>query len=87
MLGSPFRPSKVEDEIYDTMESYVAGSDLYNEGLVDAITDYFTNYNPAAEWKLCCSPWPNMAGGVCSVCWIEDGHVHMVAFDYVKEVM
>ena len=85
MVGSKFYPSKIEDEIYGTMDDYAVGSDTYDEGLVSAITDYFANYAPTNEWQLACSPWPNMSGGVCAVSWIEEGHCHMVMFDYVKE--
>ena len=85
MLGSKWYPSVIEDEIYDMMDSYAIGSDTYNEDLTDAIADFLGNYTSITEWKLACSPWPNMAGGVCSVCWIENGHVHLVMFDYQKE--
>ena len=85
MLGTKWYPSHIEDEIYDTMMTYEVGFDLYNEGLTDAIADYFTNYLPEVEWQLGCSMWPNETGGVCSVSWIEDGHIHMISFDYIKE--
>ena len=85
MIGSGFNPSVVEDRIYEMMDDYIVGSDTYEEGLVDAITNYFTNCYPAKEWQLACSPWPDMSGGVCAISWIEDGHCHMVMFDYRKE--
>ena len=86
MLGNTkFNPSFVEDEIYEMMDDYVEGSDLYNEGLVSAVTDFLTNYNPGVEWNLGCSEWPNCSGGSCFVSWIENGHLHMIAFDYKKE--
>ena len=85
MLGSKWYPSLIEDEIYEMMDKYAIGSDTYSEGLVSEITDFLTKDTYGFEWKLACSPWPNMTGGVCSVCWIEDGHVHLVMFDYQKE--
>lgn len=85
MLGTGFHPSYIEDEIYGMMDDYAIGSDTYIEGLVDAITDYFTNHSPAVEWQLGCSEWPDMTGGVCAISWMENGHVHMVMFDYKKE--
>lgn len=86
MLGSGFYPSKIEDQIYEMMDDYAIGSDTYEEGLTDAIIDYFMNYYPASEWKFACSPWPDMSGGgVCAVSWIENGHCHMAMFDYRKE--
>ena len=84
MVGSKWYPSKIEDEIYGTMETYEIGIDLYDEGLTGAIADYFTNYAGIAEWQMACSPWPNETGGVCFVSWVEDGHIHMIGFDYIK---
>ena len=83
MLGTKWYPSKIEDEIYSTMEDYFLGLELYDEGLVSAITDFFTNYCDV-EWHLNCSEWQNCEGGVCYVSWIEGGHLHTVGFDYKK---
>lgn len=85
MLGSGFHPSEIENQIYEMMDDYIVGSDIYEEGLVDAVIDYFMDYYPTDEWKLACSPWSDMSGGVCAVSWIENGHCHMVMFDYRKE--
>ncbi len=86
MLGNTkFNPSFIEDEIYEMMDDYMVGSDTYNEGLVSAVTDFLTNYNPGIEWNLSCSEWPDCSGGVCYVSWIENGHLHMIGFDYKKE--
>lgn len=86
MLGNTkFNPSHIEDEIYEMMDDYEYGTNLYEEGLVSAITDFLTNYNPGVEWNLACSEWPNCSGGVCYVSWIENGHLHMIGFDYKKE--
>lgn len=84
MLGNNWYPSEIENIIYEAMEDYEMGIELYEEGLVDMITDYFINYFPSTEWKLVCSPWPDMSGGVCSVSWMENGHIHMIMFDYIK---
>jgi hypothetical protein len=86
MLGNTkFNPSFIEDEIYGMMDDYMIGMDTYNEGLVSAVTDFFTNYNPGVEWNLGCSEWLDCSGGVCYVSWIENGHLHMIGFDYKKE--
>ena len=86
MLGNTkFNPSFIEDEIYGMMDDYMVGMDAYNEGLVSAVIDFFTNYNPGVEWNLACSEWPDCSGGVCYVSWIENGHLHMIGFDYKKE--
>ena len=86
MFGNTkFHPSFIEDEIYEMMDDYIVGSDTYEEGLVSAVTDFLTNYAPVVEWNLACSEWPNCSGGVCYVSWIENGHLHMIGFDYKKE--
>jgi hypothetical protein len=54
MLGTKFHPSYIEDEIYEIMDDYIVGSDTYEAGLVDAISDFFTNYKDT-EWQLGCS--------------------------------
>ena len=86
MLGNTkFNPSFVEDEIYEMMDDYMVGSDTYNEGLVSAVMDFLANYNPGVEWNVGCTEWPDCSGGVCYVSWIENGHLHMIGFDYKKE--
>ena len=86
MLGNMrFNPSVIEDEIYEMMDDYMVGLNIYNEGLVSAVTDFFINHNPIVEWNLDCSEWPNCEGGACFVSWIENGHLHMIGFDYKKE--
>ena len=86
MLGNTkFNPSFIEDEIYGMMDDYIVGSDTYNEGLMSAVIDFLTNYNPGVEWSLGCSEWPDCSGGVCYVSWIENSHLHMIGFDYKKE--
>ena len=80
MLGNTkFHPSFIENEIYNMMDDYIEGFDLYNEGLVSAVTDLLTNYKPGVEWSLGCS------NNTCFVSWIEDGYLHMVGFDYKKK--
>ena len=86
MLGNTkFNPSFVEDEIYEMMDDYTIGSDTYDEGLVNAVMDFLANYNPGIEWNLGRSEWPDCSGGICYVSWIENGHLHMISFDYKKE--
>lgn len=85
MLGTNWRPSVIEDEIYGVMEAYEMGTDLFQEGVIEAIGDYFMNYHPTTNWKLACSRWPNDAGGVCAVSWTEGDYIGMVMFDYWVE--
>ena len=83
MLGNTkFNPSVIEDHIYSMMDDYMLGWEIYEEGLVDAVTDFLGNYVPTVEWNLACSEWPDCSGGVCYVSWIEAGHLHMIGFDY-----
>ena len=83
MLGNTkFNPSVIEDQIYSMMDDYMLGMETYEEGLVDAVIDFLTNYNSKVEWNLSCSEWPECSGGVCYVSWIEAGHLHMIGFDY-----
>lgn len=82
MLGTKWYPSRIENEIYSMMDDYMIGMETYEKGLVDAITDFFSNYCHNIEWNLACSEWPDYSGGVCYVSWIEEGHIHMIGFDY-----
>ena len=86
MVGNHvFRPSVVEDTIYSIMDDFIAGSDTYEEALVGEIGIVLQEKWPAMEWQMGCSEWPNCSGGVCYVSWIENGHLHMIGFDYKKE--
>ena len=85
MLGTDWRPSALEDKIYEMMENYEVGTELYEEALTGVLADYLTKNFPGMEWKLGCSPWPNMEGGVCAVSWFEGWYLHMIMFDYVKK--
>lgn len=86
MLGNEkFYPSLIADEIYSMMDDYLLGMDIFEEGLVAAITDFLSKDTYGFEWQLDCSEWPDCSGGVCYVSWIEDGHLHMIGFDYKKE--
>ena len=76
------RPSVLTNAIYNIMEDYeTEGIDIYNYGVVDAITDYLTNYLHV-EYQLCCNPWPNMIGGCCSLAVVDEGFPHLIMFDY-----
>ena len=85
MLGTDWRPSAIEDKIYGIMENYEAGTELYEEVLTDVLADYLTKEYPSMQWNLGCSEWPNTNGGICAVSWMEEGHLHMIMFDYIKK--
>ena len=79
MLGN-FHPSHIENKIYDVMEEFEIGCDLYKHSLTDKLAEWFGELN--IEYQLCCSDWPNEEGGVCAVAFVEDGYPHLVVFDY-----
>lgn len=84
MLGSSFHPSYIENEIYDIMEAYIAGIDLYEERLINRLIEFFKGKYSGVEWLLSCNQWPGLSAGTCSISWIENGHLHMINFDYTK---
>lgn len=77
---SIFYPSVIKDEIYNIMDEYLAGSDIYEEATMDAIHDYFKNEE--IEYTFDASSWPNMDGGTAVFAWVENGHAQIVIFDY-----
>lgn len=86
MIGNyVFHPSKIEDEIYKLMDNFAVGSDTYSENLVGEIAIFLQEHYPVVEWQCGCSEWPNCEGGVCYISWIENGHLHMLGFDYKRE--
>lgn len=84
MIGTKWAPSEIENTLYDIMESYEIGLDLYEEGVVSAITDYFSDYVTNIQWQLGCTEWQDMTGGVCYISFIDNGTLHMIGFDYRK---
>lgn len=79
MLGN-FHPSRIENKIYDIMEEFEIGCDLYQYAVTDKIVEWFGDLH--IEYQLCCSDWTNEDGGVCAVAFVEDGYPHLVVFDY-----
>ena len=83
MLGTNvFYPSKIEEEIYDLMIDFTAGSDSYIEELVEVAIEYLGDH--ATEWRAGCAEYPDGTGGICYLSWIENGHLHMIDFEYRK---
>ena len=83
-MSAKWIPPYLENEIYDIMEVFEIGFDIYEERLVDAISDFFAEFKRDIEHRIVCSEWPDCSGGVCFVCWIENGHLGSVSFDYKK---
>ena len=84
MIGTEWRPSHIENDLYDIMENYEIGFDLYEEGAVEEISEYFTR-KANIQWQLGCSELPDMTGGSCFVSFVDNGTLHMIGFDYRKE--
>lgn len=84
MIGTKWAPSIIENTLYDIMEGYEIGFELYEYDAVKEIIEYF-NRKPDIQWQLTCSEWPNETGGVCSVSFIDTGTLHLITFDYKGE--
>ena len=73
-----FHPSKIEDEIYDIIEPFEVGTDLYEAEVVDAIIDFL--YNNYSHIKY--TYWAGSRGfGLSSV---DNGYPHIISFDLVE---
>lgn len=77
-----YYPSKIINQVYDLMDEYAYGLDIYLRGLIDALINFFDKELPNVQWTYECSTFPDEEGGVCAFCWVEDGHPQMVIFDY-----
>lgn len=81
MIGH-FNPSFIEDDIYGLMIDHEIGLDLYDFETTDVITEFFEKQHPKVEFNMICSPWGDETGGICSVAWCENGHPHLIVFEY-----
>ena len=75
-----FYPSEIKNDIYDIMDEYLAGSDLYEEDLIDVICKFFEDNNIEFQYEV--AIWPDCYGGSCAFAWIENGHPQMEMFDW-----
>lgn len=85
MIGTKWAPSEIENTLYDIMEDYEIGVELYQEEVVEEISNYFSTL-PNVQWQLGCTAWQNDLGGVCYVSFIDNGTLHQIGFDYKKGV-
>ena len=81
MRRQGWKPSEIKNALYDIMDDYEIGVDLYEEGVVDAITDFFENYRADVHWDTENNSWPNEAGFCHVFTWLEDGNIQMIMFD------
>ena len=80
MYGT-FHPSIIESRIEEIMDFHAIGIDLYDSELADKIIDYLSN-TLKIDFQILHSDWPDETGGTCAVAFIDDGHPHLVMFDY-----
>lgn len=75
-----FYPSEIKNDIYNIMDEYIVGSDLYEEYLIDTICHFFEDNEIKYQFDV--SHWPDDFGGECAFAWIENGHPQMIMFDW-----
>lgn len=83
-----FYPSRVEDCIYDLMneEEYIAGIDLYTEDLFAAVHKMITEEFPHVEYETYATRSIRSADTYFqSFAWVEDGHVHLIGWEFIEE--
>lgn len=85
--NSGFHPSYVEDRIYDLMNEpeFLCGFDIYTDSLFGVICDMIKQDFPGVEWEAHVhSTW---IPGVyrMSFAWVEDGHVHLIGWNYEEK--
>ena len=85
--NTTFHPSPVEDRIYDLMEQeeYIAGLDLYTEDLFAAVHKMITEEFPNVEYETYATRSIRSADTYLqSFAWVEDGHIHLIGWDFVE---
>lgn len=86
--NTTWHPSRVEDRIYDLMneEEYIAGIDLYTDDLFTAVHKMITEEFPNVEYETYATKSMRSADTYFqSFAWVEDGHVHLIGWDFVEE--
>ena len=85
--NTTFHSSRVEDRIYDLMneEEYIAGLDLYTEDLFTAVHKMITEEFPNVEYETYATRSIRSADTyIQSFAWVEDGHIHLIGWDFVE---
>jgi hypothetical protein len=88
--NTTFHPSRVEDRIYDLMneEEYIVGIDLYTEDLFTAVHKMITEEFPNVEYETyAIRSIRDTNIYFQSFAWVEDGHIHLIGWDFVKEAV
>ena len=78
-----FHASKIEDKIYDILDSnpdYIVSSSEYIQEAIEAVCEFMNNYSN--QWSFIDDPHPDCEGGSVSICWIEEDHLHHIVLSY-----
>ena len=70
-----FHRSKIENDIYDVIEPFEVGVDVYEEEAVGAITDFLYNNYSHIKYEYWCG-----SKDFC-IAFVDDGYPHMISFD------
>ena len=79
-----FHPSRVEDRIYDLMmeEQYIISTEVYTDELFVAIHKMIAEEFPEVEYETFTTPSYNNGLFVQSFAWVEDGHIHLIGWEF-----
>lgn len=76
-------PSAVEQYVYDILDGYDEGIDIYKHEVVDKIAEYLNSLPSPFQFQYSCEDWPNMQGGCYTLAFVDNDKLHMVGFNYV----
>lgn len=85
--NTTFHPSRVEDRIYDLMmeEQYIAGTELYTDELFVAVHKMITEEFPEVEYETFTTLSYNDGLFIQAFAWVEDGHIHLIGWEFKEE--
>lgn len=89
LSNTEFHPSRIEDRIYDLMNEpeFMCGIEVYTDSLFDAVRHMIEQEFPEVEWEAHVHPsWIPGAYGL-SFAWVENGHIHLIGWNYEEEEM
>jgi len=80
-----FRPSIIEDTIYEILDSdpeFIYSSQEYTPDAIEKVFEYMNTLT--GEWSAIDDVYPDEDGGSVSICWIEAGHLRHIVINYHK---
>lgn len=89
LCNHKFNPSVIEDRIYDLMTEpeNIFGSELYSMNLLTDVVNMLQEEFPNVEWEAFASPTREKDNYTMSFAWVENGHVHLIGWDYKEEIV